>query len=59
MIGDGVNDFFVLKFVDIGIVMGISGIDVVKDFFDMILMDDSFIIIVYVIKEGRCVYRNI
>lgn len=36
-IGDGINDSFLIVNVDIGIVMG-SGIDVVIDIFDVVLM---------------------
>lgn len=59
MIGDGVNDVFVLKAVDIGIGMGIIGIDVIKNVFDVILVDDNFVIIVAVVEEGRKIYDNI
>lgn len=59
MIGDGVNDVFVLKKVNIGIVMGIIGIEVFKNVVFMIFVDDNFFIIVKVIIIGRNVYRNI
>lgn len=59
MMGDGVNDVFVFKKVDIGIVMGMYGIDVVKEVVDMILMDDDFFIIFYVIEEGKVIFNNI
>lgn len=59
MIGDGVNDVLVIKIVDIGIVMGIIGIDVVKEVFLFVLLDDNFVIIKLVIKEGRNIYENI
>ena len=37
----------------------ITGTDVAKDAFDMILMDDRFTTIVYAVRGGRRVFRNI
>lgn len=59
MIGDGVNDVLVLKVVDVGVVMGIIGIDVFKNVVDMVIIDDNFVMIVDVVKEGCIVYENI
>lgn len=52
VIGDGVNDLFVLKKVDLGIVMNKFGFDVLKDVVFMIFFDDNFVSIVCGIWEG-------
>lgn len=59
MIGDGVNDVLVLKVVDIGIGMGIIGIEVLKGVLDMVFVDDNFLIIIVVVEEGCKVFLNI
>jgi len=58
MTGDGINDSPALRAASIGVAVG-SGTEVAKEASDLVLIDNSFSVIVAAIEEGRRIIDNL
>lgn len=56
-VGDGINDMLVLVRVDVGIVMGGFGFDVVIEVVDIVIMIDELLKIIMVIRIVKRIRR--
>ena len=59
MTGDNIGDAPALKQADVGIAMGIKGMEGTRAAADMVLTDDSFATLANAVKEGRRVWNNL
>ena len=57
--GHCINDSPAMKEVNVGLSMGIQGIEVTKESSNIVILDDDFALVAKILRWGRCVYKNI